>query len=276
MFSPRDQVIVEFSHINQGDTLSGQMCPKCNGGGDREHSMSVGRSEGGWLWWRCHRASCNFRGGERSDGPKPRGPAAKKEVGKLTYRSVTLIGNKLWNELRERFGLTDNLMANAKWRWTPDYGGRVIMPIIGPDGQTRGENLRSYDPNALKKAMIQRLADGELICWYKFQKYPQVLVVVEDQPSALRVAGVRGFASLALLGTNLSYERAQEIKASGIKKIVLCLDNDATAEAIRQVVEYRRLLPTIKLVALRKDVKNMTAQELEAFVDEVKEVTQGV
>lgn len=275
MFSPRDQVILDFSQLNAGDTLSGQLCPRCKGGNGHEYSLSVGRTEDGWLWWRCHRASCNFRGSDQSNGPKPRGEGYKREVGKLDYSSTQLKPEQV-NDLCERLNLTPNLIATAKWRWTPDYEGRVIMPILAPNGSVRGEQLRSYDPTARSKGMIQRLSEAdELMCWYVFQRYPSILVIVEDQPSALRIAGVKGMAGLALLGTSLSYERALEIKSLGIKSEVLCLDNDATSKAVATVVEYRRLLPRIKMVALQKDVKNMTQEEFDMFLQEVRSVAQS-
>lgn len=274
MFSPRDQVIVDFSHINQGDTFSGQRCPKCQGGNGKEFSMSVGRSVDGWLWWRCHRASCNFRGSEALRDPKVRGENKQQEKGKLTFQSASLIGTEWISTLCERLNLTDNLIANAKWGWTNDYQGRVIMPIFNQEGQIAGELLRSYDPKADKKALINRRLDGELICWYQFQKYPQVLVIVEDQPSSLRIAGVKGLASVALLGTHLNYERCQEIRRSGITKIVLCLDQDATAQAVQLMVNNRRWLPGLQMIALDKDVKNMSTDEFSRYIDHVQEVTK--
>lgn len=274
MFSPRDQVIIDFSHINQGDTYSGQVCPQCQGGHGKEKSMSVGRSEAGWLWWRCHRASCNFRGGEHLKGPKPPVKSKDSTLNKLTFQSSTLIGTEWINVLCERLHLTENLIASAEWGWTDDYQGRVVMPILDREGLTIGQTLRSYDPNVDKKALINRRREGELMCWYKFHRYPQVLVVVEDQPSALRMSGVKGMAGLALLGTHLNYERCQDIKRSGIRKVVLSLDQDATSQAVQLMVNNRRWLPELQMIALDKDVKSMTPEEFQIYVDRIQEVTK--
>src|SRR5574343_1738707 len=39
-----------------------EICPECGGGRSREKSLSIGLSEEGYLWWKCHRASCELSG----------------------------------------------------------------------------------------------------------------------------------------------------------------------------------------------------------------------
>ncbi len=271
MYTPRDRIILDYSYLAQGDAESGQLCPKCEGGGSREHSLSVGHS-GTYLWWRCHRASCNFHGSHTFGKLEPRSPK-QATLNKLTYDVVNVIPRELTLILQENLHLTANQIENAGWKWTDAYGGRVVMPIYSYDGRTLAHQLRSYSGNE-PKGLINRFQEGELVCWYKQAKYPSVLVVVEDQPSAVRVAGLSGFASMALIGTSLNYERAALIKKSGIKHLVLSLDQDATAKSISLAIEYRRVLPTLKIVALEKDIKNMSTSEFTLYIEEVMEVTK--
>lgn len=71
----------------------------------------------------------------------------------------------------------------------------------------------------------------------------------------------------ALLGTNLSADRVAEIRATKLSPVYLALDKDAFPIAVKYVVEYRAELP-LKLLTLKKDLKNLTEDELYELLSE--------
>lgn len=265
------EVILEYSNFAPGDTVSGQLCPSCKGGSSRERSMSVGRTDD-WLWWRCHRASCGYKGAHQFGALGPKQSTKQAELSKLTYNTSKLV---CVSQLAKTLNLKPESIEFARWQWTKEYDGRVVMPVFAPDGSRRGDNLRSYDTGRSKN-LTNRFKDEPFMCWYKQSLYPSTCIVVEDQSSALRCSEVTGWAGVALMGTDLSYAKARELKASGVKNFVLSLDQDATAKAVTTVIQYRSMLQNLRLIALDKDIKNMNAQEFELYICQVREVINRV
>lgn len=264
--NPRDDVIISYGNIADNTTRSGQLCPSCKGGRGGERTLSVGKT-GPSLWWRCHRASCGFTGRDRINGYD--GPATADEK-RQRYRNFkrTNIPLKLKYDLAERFHTSPETFDQARWSYTPDYDGhgpRVIMPIFGPTGAVRGENFRSYAGYEPKSLINAELGEN-VICWYKFRKYSKTLVVVEDQPSALRIAESGYADSLALLGTVLTLDRVLEIREGEYNTVWLALDNDATTRAIKYLQEFRSHLPNLKLKALDEDIKDMSPEHFQTFI----------
>lgn len=87
--------------------------------------------------------------------------------------------------------------------------------------------------------------------------------------SAIKVA--REYHSLALLGTNFSDAKVDEVLAEGYKYVYLCLDNDATWEAIRLVLHCQKKLKNLRVKGLEKDIKEMNETEFAAFINFFKE-----
>ena len=176
-----------------------------------------------------------------------------------------------WVEfLENKYAITEETIRLAGWRLCPDYdgrGSRILMPVYGPDGLKRHENFRSYD-GSLPKTLLNRQSDEETISWYRWTKYNKILVVVEDQPSAVRLAEA-GLDSVALLGVLLNPARIQEIRRQNYERVWLALDNDATAHAVKLGWQLRARLPQLRIKALNKDVKDMSPEEFQSFVDEV-------
>lgn len=259
-----------YGTLGEGARLAGQLCPDCEGGRSRERSMSVGRDDG-VLWWKCYRASCGFKGStkERSAGVHTAGVQANKE--RKNVGRVEALPDEWLEFLENKYAITEETIRLAGWRLCPDYDGRgprVLMPVYGPDGLKRHENFRAYD-GSLPKTLINRgESNEETISWYRWQKYNKVLVVVEDQPSAVRLAEA-GVDSVALLGVLLSPPRLQEIKKQNYERVILALDNDATAHAVKLGWQLRARLPQLRIKALDKDIKDMSPEDFRLFVDEV-------
>lgn len=268
--NPRDEVLLTYGTLAEGQKLSGLRCPSCEGGRSHERSFSVGR-ENGVLWWKCFRASCAFSGasGSRSvmGGTAP--VKGAKEQSKIVR--VEALPDEWLEFLENKYAITEETIRLAGWRLCPDYDGRgtrILMPVYGPDGLKRHENFRSYD-GSLPKTLINKQSDEETISWYRWAKYNKTLVIVEDQPSAVRIAQELYVDSLALLGVLLNPARLNEIKQQNYERIYLALDNDATAHAVKLGWQLRARLPQLRIKALDKDVKDMSPEEFQGFIDEV-------
>src|SRR5690606_20050617 len=106
------------------------------------------------------------------------------------------------------------------------YSRRFSFPIFGPDSKERGAQYRSYE-GARPKSLNSLFFDGAVSSsWYKWVRVSKLLVLVEDQVSAIKIAPHHH--SLALLGTNLNEPKIEEILEQEPKyeRIYLCLDND--------------------------------------------------
>ena len=65
-----------------------ECCPKCNGGANAEKAFSISRDSSGYLYWRCFRASCGYKG-STGGGSKGR-RASTREVREFTLPVVPL------------------------------------------------------------------------------------------------------------------------------------------------------------------------------------------
>lgn len=102
-------------------------------------------------------------------------------------------------------------------------------------------------------------------CWYKWKRVSKVLVIVEDQMSAIKVAGT--YHSLALLGTNLSDAKVEEIRQQDkYDRIMLCLDADAVGHGIRLMLQLRDKLPNLQVFGLKQDIKDMDDIAFDSFM----------
>lgn len=267
----RDSIILEYSHHRDGWAASGQMCPECHGGSSKEKSMRVSVNDG-WLNWRCFRDSCKFKGGHRIGTARTGSDEGRQAPAAAAPVKLIDIPDYLERQLHEQHLLTDHSMEWAGWRYAPTYNGRgprVCMPILSPDGVKRGYSWRSYNGESPKAIITKLKADCPMMCWYKAAQYATTLVVVEDQPSALRLWD-QGIDALALCGTLLSADRIDEIKAQKYTSVILCLDQDATATAVKAVAWFRSRLPGMRILPLVKDIKNMTEVEMDSFLLEIK------
>lgn len=270
---PRDDVIISYSNLAPDTTLSGQPCPKCRGGTHGERAMSVGRT-GPFLWWLCHRASCGFRGKHRVAGVGEYVETTDEKRGRYRDFKRGPIPPTIKQRLCDKFNLQPDSLDLAKWQYTPDYDGhgkRIIMPILNANGAVRGEAFRSYW-KAEPKMLINMDLKESGICWYKFRKYGRVLVVCEDQPSALRVAQANVDA-VALLGTNLNVERVFEIRDQEYSRVWLSLDRDAASSVMKQMAEFSGYLPALRAKPLEgEDIKDMSPEQFELYINEVLQI----
>jgi DNA primase (bacterial type) len=233
--------------------------------------MSVGRAEQGNIWWKCHRASCSFVGNEKSSSYAGEHSPVEPKYQRVFAREKIPLA--LEEALFQLYSIDGDTMDRAGWAYTPDYdgfGARVIFPVFGPDGEIRGEQFRSYSGDAPKAFTTGYNVGENLMCWYQYKKYGKTLVIVEDIPSALRLAQDGKVNAVALLGTVLNFDRINEIKAQEYDRVWLCLDKDATFQAIKYRLLFDDHLPQMLVKPLgNNDIKDMPYQEFNAFMKEI-------
>lgn len=265
--SNRYDIELTYGSLSEGETMAGQICPACNGGSKKEGSLSVSRS-GGVLLFNCHRASCQFSGYVGATPGNVGSTSSTKATSSNAYIPTTQLDAGDFVLLAEEFGLSRQAIELAGFRrvqaTTGNYAGRLCFPIYGPDSRERGEVYRSYSGGYPKTITRLRNPDDLAFCWYIRRRASPVLVIVEDQISAVKVSEY--YDSAALLGTNFSEAKVKEVKARGYKRIYLCLDNDATGVAVRLILKYRSALPQLQVIGLDKDIKNMDEEEFETFL----------
>lgn len=267
------QIEIDYGHLADGQTSSGQVCPACKGGASEEKSLSVSRRDG-VLLWNCHRASCSFRGNSGlSTGGSDQGSGAKP-VRERRYIKTTPLNQATVKFLATKFGIPEADFRLAGCGWTGDadgnYSRRVSFPIFGPDSRKRGEMFRSYQ-GGKPKSIIQLHGENDIAAaWYKWKRRSKYLILVEDQVSAIKVAPI--YHSLALLGTNLSEAKVLEIMYNNeYDNVYLCLDNDATHDAIRQQLKWGGRLKGLQVRGLEKDIKDMSKEEFNEFMRRFEE-----
>lgn len=273
----RDYILIEYAGLGEGAVLSGQMCPSCHGGVRAESSLSVGRTNG-LLWWRCHRNKCNFRGAHGSKQDMSATPATHAK-GRWNYEIEPLPEDWL-NWLSNRFRIL-NEVIDKEWAWTDSYGGRVVMPIRSERGIVTGYNLRTYleptegdEKQGVRKALIHRVMEKINGSWYETSPYPSHIILTEDQPSALRASQWIGVNTIALLGTHINDTLLPTIrwKYDYAPTVVICLDQDATPEATRQLIALRNSYPKLRMYPLPCDIKDMDDEEFAETLTNIKEM----
>lgn len=265
-----DQIVNDYSYLAEGEAVGGQTCPECGGGRSRERSLRVSRYQGK-LRAKCYRASCGwtYSSSGISNVTTVQQP---KELQPFRVVNQRPLSEEEKGMLSSKFQIEAGMFDWARWYKVDDvfngFGPRFVLPILGPDGSVRGKTFRSWQGH-LPKSMINKLSNEHMMCWYKPQPYGKVLVIVEDQPSALRLAGAK-IDALALCGTLINDARMSEIRQQGYDKVWLCLDDDATTLAFNEVARYKMRFKQLLIKPLKVDVKNMTPAQFEEFVTSVK------
>lgn len=258
------EIEMDYATLEEGASLSGQLCPKCKGGGSGEKSFSITRTSG-CLLFTCHRSGCGFSGqAGAATPPGKRQPFTMKRP----LPAIVPIGAPLWNYLEERYHLLPTQRAELGYVESGYYGERVAHHISSRERRCVGYNFRTY--GALKpKALIVKISeDFRGLAWYNTLRTSPSLVIVEDQMSAIRLEP--HVHAVALLGTNLNEIKIEEIAESPrYRDIYLCLDNDATSEAIRLKFRWQERLPQLRVIGLEDDVKDQSPKDFDAFLEKV-------
>lgn len=175
--------------------------------------------------------------------------------------------------LSERLSVPAETFSEAGWSYTPNYpnrGRRVVIPIRDPSGRRRGSVFRSYWGDTPKAFNILSESSSPSLAWCRATRFGKTCVLVEDIPSAHRLM-CSGIDAVALLGTLIDHDRASEISRAGFTKAIICLDNDATNQALLQALSLPRFSRLFNVKVLDGvDIKDMDATTYSTFTKELQ------
>jgi len=256
ILSLKNKVELTAQTLSKGESLR-SICPKCNGGISEEKSFLCSRDHGGVVFYKCFRATCNYRGklviGDGEAGLVPR----IRKLHSFTRDLEELLPSQVewW---RWRFGIT----PGPDVYWCPSLK-RDAIRVYGPQGQHRGWVLRDWTGTEPNKAISYPERDEPFIGWCRDnqkKEFSNYCIVVEDLISARKVAD-SGFTGVALNGTTMNWEVAFEINEH-YKEIELALD----IGTMKQMIEYRdqfsTLFDKIRIWTLGADLKYVSRDRI--------------
>lgn len=242
------------------------VCLFCGGGSGKERSFAITRNNVGILYY-CHRASCGKYGilGDISVGKKSNtesDPTNSKHKFREYKGVLSELADFAYNDYLGKYGITKQECIAQGIRFAKDIN-RIYFPIYDYRGFQYGENLKAIVPEQKPKTLINRWTDGPLIHWPLGQKMAEILILVEDQVSAIKASKICTTASL--LGTNLKEEGLSLFRKIGIEKIILMMDGDeagykATSKLNNMLSPFFKVYTSY--LPLGKDPKDLSLDEL--------------
>ena len=239
------------------------LCPDCGGGRTGEISLSVTRTTDGILF-QCYRASCTTRGYIGEYG-RPQQDSATQLKLSTYHHPILPLDDADEQFFWDRFGLAN--MAGIFVSMRDEY----ILAITSPLGYSRGYTVRqpvwkgtpqaprqgfTYpDGSSPPKAKIYNHVAEPMQSFCRSHITNEVLVVVEDQISAMKVAQI-GVASVALGGTGVNLAKVREWTSIGAQSVLLALDADATDQAFRIARKWHPAFDHLRVVMLEQDLKD--------------------
>lgn len=247
----RDYIITAYRSGEHSTT-----CPVCEGGRGRERSFNVFEVDDNVLGYKCHRSSCGAAGrvlliGERRDG------VAKPTKSGALY--LVPANDEDAAEYATQFGLHDPTVAIYKdKRW-------FVATLRRHDGGKYGWQRRIIDKSQLGPGETKAFTHKDEkypLAFYRNSAYNKRLVVVEDPWSAMRIEALPSLNTdaAAICGGDWTEVMAREV-AGKYDQVVLCLDRDAQAKAIKQALQHRHI-QQVRVVVPRIDIKNMEDDEI--------------
>ncbi len=242
-------------------------CPACG-----KDKFTLTRIREGILY-NCYRASCSLNGGFIPDRANllPEKPKPRKlrpytgEINPLTGEDIVyfikrfgfqpVYGDIHYNQYDEYVFPVKNLLGRVR-------GYVVRQPIWKAEGRQPECHRKGRDR---PKARLWMHADEPAQSFYFPDKnnIPNMLVVVEDQVSALKLYHM-GYNSCALLGTDINDDKVREWSKVRTDRIVICLDQDATAKSFAAVKKYANGLDSAlqSCILWDRDIKDLEPEEI--------------
>lgn len=249
-------------YLGPGEQVSGNLCPFCDGGEDKEKSFSVGRKETGVIVFKCHRNKCGRGGAVFPDGsPLLQVHTKTKEHEVFTDPTEQLTMEHL-KFFEKKYGLKPVEILRAGFLYVPKRDA-VWQPIHGPNGEFRGQVVRRYADKRIWTYKAEANGRYPLLAWFSGPENCDqgACILVEDILSAIKLS--RYHNSVAINGTSLSNDMILEVMRHSSKQY-LALDKDATAHAIKMAHRWNQLLD-ITVIECKRDPKYWLNHELETL-----------
>jgi hypothetical protein len=249
-------ILMEASSLEAGERTR-ITCITCGGSG---RTLTISRMDDGVIVWNCYRASCEERGANGGGRLVRTRETPRQQTIKPYTRSLERCDDASEEFLLDAIGWEEDHVEMARPLWAAD-DLRYAFPIYGPTGIRRGYVLRSYAEHATTKALTYMESAEPHMSWYRHNGPTSDVVVVEDIPSAVRVA--RYANALALCGTGCGPDYANEI-AAHVQNVTWALDADATSLAIKLHRKHSLLFYGSRVMPLPCDVKDMDEADVAA------------
>lgn len=231
-----------------------ERCPVCAGGSSGERSLSVAQTDKG-IWYQCFRNKCGIRGYVNGPVLLPK----TEDLPKLDAAPVTI---PLPIEHYQHLPVQE-LSIPPRW---DEKRQMVMYPVLSYWGALLGYVQRRYEPLnewwSGPKALNIIVNDCEPFLHFPYltnDTFDGTLVIVEDLPSAEAIAPY--MPCCALLGTNVTDAAVDLFVRIGVKKLIICLDNDAIAKAIK-IKRHLELVFDTDVVFVNEDPKDMSVSDL--------------
>lgn len=260
---PRDQLPPDLAALvdTLHEDVNGQLCPRCEGGRTGERTLSL-RLDGSLIVrLSCWRASCGFRAAvlrRDTDGSEVKLVSSQKFQPRYYRRPLHAPTRPMTDFMFTKY--TIGAEACMEFMQQTEKPLQAYLPVLGPDKRERGGVLRFFD-GSKPKTVAYPATDLPWQAWYvaEGERARKELVIVEDQLSALRCWQL-GYTSVALLGTNLSGGRVEEIRktVNSSWEFHLCLDRDAFNLACRYAKRHPWLTPRL----LDRDFKDIGSEQI--------------
>lgn len=261
MNSIQEFVTYEALSLEVGNSIR-MVCPVCNA--RHEKSFQITRAQSNLLY-RCWRMACGVKGVVGSFTREYREPSPVVVPPKprhLPY-STSRVGGYEQAVVWHRYRITGESLERAGVRWAEAIES-LVFPCYTIDGEFVGYATKSL-ANPVTSLKSNLFWDRAPPRYFKVMEWAlrgdDTVVLVEDCLSALKLWQA-GVSSIALLGTKLDDSTALEISKS-YRKVVFCLDNDATAKAVELSRKYNLLFDKVSILVPRVDPKDMPMDELE-------------
>ncbi len=230
-------------------------CPFCN---DRtEKSMYITRKPAG-VAYICYRASCNQYGYTNAPPPNPALRKAAREYGKKPFQpkvntsQLVNVPPNVLTAMLSPYGLSLGDATRQHFKWDT-AAQRLSMPVFDRSGYKIGTVDKAMDKNVVPKAILHRHEDVPMLHFPLYQKLDKKITLVEALISSVKVAKVTPCA--ALLGSSVSKAILDKLTKEGFSDIVLMLDEDAFAKAIKIQQRIGHLFKSFRIVKLDKGLK---------------------
>lgn len=255
------QVALLIQELGKEETRR-DVCPVCKGGTSGEKSFVYSRDDRGVGHYICFRATCSIRGTIYSTPEHGSVERVKRRKYEMNRDLVTLSSDQTYF-FREKFDIN----PGSDILYAPQTG-MFMHRICGPMGQHRGWQGRDYLKLSSIRALGYPNTDDPWQAWYSPSHAEEQIpvpngtlaIVVEDCLSARKVSD-SGFDSVALLGTNLNYDKVYEI-ADCCRNVILALDRGTLPLMIKHRQLYGSLFDTIKIWSLDQDLKYVSRKRI--------------
>lgn len=245
----RKSLLVEAANLAVGETSYDIPCPYCE-----EKSFSVTRNVRGLLF-NCFRIKCGRKGFIPTDPTEYVEPIKHKVK---TYEPIDTVSldDVHVDFFFSRFGITRYILNHWGVVWAPKFQ-RVVFPIRDWLGREIGRTLRGYKELGEyqgSKTLHYKYSDSVPFAYYSTGvDLASTVVLVEDPVSCIKVT-TAGYNGIALLGTNFSTDLMKFLHG---KLIIVWLDNDAIATAVKIKHNYRIFFKDVKIVCTLQDPKDL-------------------